>query len=441
MGMFLRAFGFLLLLAIVPPPAVADRPCGVLLAYKSGGGLKKYEAAIACNNRGVDLYSAGKYQAAIRQYDSALRLNPSYTEAYSNRGVAYDALNDHQKAVGDYSQAIRLNPRLVAAYSNRAAAYKDLGQMELALADLDSIIKLTPRSAQAYNKRGQSYQSLGRLEFALKDFEKALSLNRHLSEAKANRDSLRRSLNQAQTGLAQTAAVQPGPSQTKRAGQTASGQILASQRPASRPSPAQTETTKIASSLPVLPDASSLKPSSREAGVAPARGAATVPGNLPPGRSQRTAPSGQSGPISLESVPPPPGTRCGGPSGAQGINLIQEPGRYAANLTYHILGNLCYAFGQYQAAAKNYEAAVAANPIDKFAYFRRGNAYQAAGHYSRAIADYDRVLALSPRFKPAITKRLRAQSALNKLYEGNVQDTSRSPDNPAATPAGSSIAP
>ena len=38
--------------------------------------------------RGNKLYNQGDYQAAISDYDEAIRLDPKYTRAYNNRGLA-----------------------------------------------------------------------------------------------------------------------------------------------------------------------------------------------------------------------------------------------------------------------------------------------------------------------------------------------------------------
>ena len=38
-------------------------------------------------DRGDELYNQGDYQAAISDYDEAIRINPEYAKAYGNRGI------------------------------------------------------------------------------------------------------------------------------------------------------------------------------------------------------------------------------------------------------------------------------------------------------------------------------------------------------------------
>ena len=61
-------------------------------------------------DRGNKLYNQGDYQAAISDYDEAIRLDPKYTIAYYNRGSAKNELGDSEAAISDYDEAIRLNP-------------------------------------------------------------------------------------------------------------------------------------------------------------------------------------------------------------------------------------------------------------------------------------------------------------------------------------------
>ena len=54
--------------------------------------------ASSYHNKGNDYYNDGKYQLAINEFTTAIRLNPNYTYAYGYRGVAYGNLGQHQRA-------------------------------------------------------------------------------------------------------------------------------------------------------------------------------------------------------------------------------------------------------------------------------------------------------------------------------------------------------
>lgn len=66
----------------------------------------------AHHNKGyIYLVYWGQYDKAIPQFDSALRINPNYIEAYHNRGLAYRELKKYKEARADFKTALKLNPQ------------------------------------------------------------------------------------------------------------------------------------------------------------------------------------------------------------------------------------------------------------------------------------------------------------------------------------------
>ena len=55
--------------------------------------------------RGGVYNSLKRYNDAIADFDSSLRLNPRESMAYQGRGLSYEKLGDTEKAIADYSQA------------------------------------------------------------------------------------------------------------------------------------------------------------------------------------------------------------------------------------------------------------------------------------------------------------------------------------------------
>jgi tetratricopeptide (TPR) repeat protein len=47
---------------------------------------------------------------ALTDYDTALRLDPNFAQAYNNRAVLYKKMGDRAKALADYEAALRLDP-------------------------------------------------------------------------------------------------------------------------------------------------------------------------------------------------------------------------------------------------------------------------------------------------------------------------------------------
>ena len=63
----------------------------------------------AFNHRGTSYARLGQQEAALDDYDQAIRLDPEYAEAYNNRGVAYLNVSQFEQAILDYDEAIRLD--------------------------------------------------------------------------------------------------------------------------------------------------------------------------------------------------------------------------------------------------------------------------------------------------------------------------------------------
>ncbi len=54
----------------------------------TGNQVKASDSAMDHFHRGVTKHHSGQYNAAITEYNTAIRFKPNFAEAYSNRGVA-----------------------------------------------------------------------------------------------------------------------------------------------------------------------------------------------------------------------------------------------------------------------------------------------------------------------------------------------------------------
>lgn len=145
------------------------------------------DIAWAHYNRGVEHANQGDYDAAITDYTTAIRLRPTYHEAFNNRGIAYEVKKELDRAIADYARAIDLNPNFAFAFNNRANVFKAKGDFERAFADYARAIAIDPGYAQAYSNRADAHVKKGEYERAITDADAALALQPELADAFATR--------------------------------------------------------------------------------------------------------------------------------------------------------------------------------------------------------------------------------------------------------------
>jgi len=152
-------------------------------------------------DRGILFASRGDFDTAILDFTEAIRLNPSFAEAYFWRGNAHrgvtadqvipmDATFDRGRldlAIADFTEAIRLNPDFARAYTRRGAIHEDRGNFALAIADHTQAIRIDPNDARSFNNRGSAHFSSGQYALAITDYTQALRINPNHVNAFFNR--------------------------------------------------------------------------------------------------------------------------------------------------------------------------------------------------------------------------------------------------------------
>ncbi|MEW4455360.1 tetratricopeptide repeat protein [Bremerella sp. JC817] len=127
------------------------------------------------HNRGYLHVLNQNYQAAIQDFDTAIKQQPMATTFFL-RGWSKRHLGQLEEAIADYGQAIERDPRLAAAYRDRAFLFKLQRKPELALADYTMAVQINPQDAASYYDRGLLREALSRREDALSDFSQVISI-------------------------------------------------------------------------------------------------------------------------------------------------------------------------------------------------------------------------------------------------------------------------
>ena len=98
----------------------------------SSGAFTGLELAKLHTNRGVELKQKGDLDAALKDYDASIRLNPGDFFAFNNRANVRRDKGDIAGAIADYSEAVRLEPAYAAAYTSRGLVQERAGDLEKA---------------------------------------------------------------------------------------------------------------------------------------------------------------------------------------------------------------------------------------------------------------------------------------------------------------------
>lgn len=105
--------------------------------------------AIMQYNDGIDFYKAGDYEAAISSFQSAIKTDPSYIDAYYNLGSVLEYLQRYNDALNVFKQVIVRQPNDYDSVYKAAWLSAKLGHYQHAMDYLSIIPASSSRGADA----------------------------------------------------------------------------------------------------------------------------------------------------------------------------------------------------------------------------------------------------------------------------------------------------
>ena len=148
------------------------------------------------NMLGVIAHDRGELEAAREHFESALGLNPKYTEASLNLAVTYNDLGLYEEAKSTYQGAIaggdqepgQLDPfakgKIANLHAEVAQAYVDAGLISEAMHELRKAVILCPDFADLRLRLANLFRQQGDLDAAKIELKQALAHKPHYVPAR-----------------------------------------------------------------------------------------------------------------------------------------------------------------------------------------------------------------------------------------------------------------
>jgi tetratricopeptide (TPR) repeat protein/serine/threonine protein kinase len=135
---------------------------------------------------GEALRTKGDMEGATREFRRALDLDPKYAWAHNNLGTALACKGDVEGAVREFRQALDLDPKLAQAHNNLGIALVTKGDVEGAIREYRLALDLGPKLASFHDNLGLALSAKGDVEGAAREYRLALALDPKLAGAHNN---------------------------------------------------------------------------------------------------------------------------------------------------------------------------------------------------------------------------------------------------------------
>ena len=129
--------------------------------------------------RGEHYVDQERWDDAIRELRSEVKVHPDNTDAHYQLGIAYFKNGQIGESIQRFQVAVRIDPNHVKSHHNLALAYKLEKRWEDAIREAEAVLRIDPdfeNSHYTYYILGEAYARTGSLERAIAGLETALRL-------------------------------------------------------------------------------------------------------------------------------------------------------------------------------------------------------------------------------------------------------------------------
>lgn len=131
---------------------------------------------IELNNKGVQLFMAGKLSEAEAIYEQALEINADHATTLNNMGMLKLQQKEFSSALSWFDKALSENEKPVY-YLNKGHAYANLKKLDEAVKNYNKCLKLDPQHEMAWVSLAKLYTATGNFQQSVRCWRKVIQLN------------------------------------------------------------------------------------------------------------------------------------------------------------------------------------------------------------------------------------------------------------------------
>ena len=127
-------------------------------------------------NKLVEVFRRGDYLKVLEISKILISKNSKEAFLFNLKGMAEIKLNSFEESILSFESAIKIDQNYIEAYNNLATTYINLGQFETAISYLRKAIIIKPDYANAFHNLASAQNDLGKYEDALESFNNLLKI-------------------------------------------------------------------------------------------------------------------------------------------------------------------------------------------------------------------------------------------------------------------------
>jgi len=136
------------------------------------------EEEVQYYSRAIDAAENRNLKEAVRLYNQALEINPSFARAWANKALTHQNLEEVEKALDCYDEALELRPDWGQVLKQKGILLIEENRFEDSLGLLEQATEENEGDWNAWHNKGRALMNLGQFENAITAFETAEQFNR-----------------------------------------------------------------------------------------------------------------------------------------------------------------------------------------------------------------------------------------------------------------------